>query len=193
MRQSNVSVRRDSRSFWLSEFSFLFIVPSTSPFYGYHQNEHRFLKIYFYNPLFIRRAANLLQNGAILNKIHQPHESHLPYLLQFFIDFNLYGMSFLHVPAEVVRYRRRPSRRNTQSNGKFINDHSLHNSVSYWQSAFSCFICVRNVQKVKDWTAKCIPLSAHRCQNVKLIFPLLTFWIAWKYSTNQVDVTPIPA
>ena len=67
--------------------------------------------------MFIRRAANLLQNGAILNKIHQPHESHLPYLLQFFIDFNLYGMSFLHVPADVVRYRRRPQP-NELSNGK---------------------------------------------------------------------------
>lgn len=87
------------------------------PFYGYHPNEHRFLKIYFYNPMFIRRAANLLQNGAILNKIHQPHESHLPYLLQFLIDFNLYGMSFLHVPADVVRYRRRPQR---NEQGKFF-------------------------------------------------------------------------
>lgn len=76
------------------------------------------MKIYFYNPMFIRRAANLLQNGAILNKIHQPHESHLPYLLQFFIDFNLYGMSFLHVPADVVRYRRRPQRNEENSNGK---------------------------------------------------------------------------
>lgn len=64
----------------------------------------------------IRRAANLLQNGAILNKIHQPHESHLPYLLQFLIDFNLHGMSFLHVPAEVVRYRRLP--RQHEESGK---------------------------------------------------------------------------
>lgn len=94
----------------------LILLSSTRPFYGYHPNEHRFLKIYFYNPMFIRRAANLLQNGAILNKIHQPHESHLPYLLQFFIDFNLYGMSFLHVPADVVRYRRRPQR-SEQSDG----------------------------------------------------------------------------
>ncbi|XP_037034601.1 DNA polymerase zeta catalytic subunit isoform X2 [Bradysia coprophila] len=95
------------------------------PFYGYHPNEHRFLKIYFYNPMFIRRAANLLQNGAILNKIHQPHESHLPYLLQFFIDFNLYGMSFLHVPAEVVRYRRRPQR-NEQSDESEKFDSQMH-------------------------------------------------------------------
>ena len=31
---------------------------------------------------FISRVVDLLQNGAILNKIFQPYESHIPYLLQ---------------------------------------------------------------------------------------------------------------
>ncbi|KAL7738667.1 hypothetical protein ACLKA6_006953 [Drosophila palustris] len=76
------------------------------PFYGYHRVEHQFLKIYMFNPRFVRRAANLLQSGAILNKNFNPHESHVPYILQFMIDFNLYGMSYLHVPLEVVKFRR---------------------------------------------------------------------------------------
>lgn len=75
------------------------------PFYGYHKSVHKFYKIFFYNPAFIRRAANLLQNGAILGQIFQPHESHVPYILQFMIDYNLYGMSFLYVPNKTVRYR----------------------------------------------------------------------------------------
>lgn len=137
------------------------------PFYGYHQNEHRFLKIYFYNPMFIRRAANLLQNGAILNKIHQPHESHLPYLLQFFIDFNLYGMSFLHVPADVVRYRRRPQRNEENSNGK-LQCHGVFASKKL-EKYFPFF------QRTPNWIAKCIPLNAHLCRNVKLIYQPLTF------------------
>lgn len=66
------------------------------------------MKIFLYNPAFIRRAANLLQNGAILGQIFQPHESHVPYILQFMIDYNLYGMSFLYVPNKVVRYRQQP-------------------------------------------------------------------------------------
>lgn len=77
------------------------------PFYGYHQGEHKFLKIFLYNPAFIKRAANLLQNGAILGRIFQPHESHVPFMLQFMIDYNLYGMSFLHVPYKLVRYRQK--------------------------------------------------------------------------------------
>lgn len=84
-----------------SNFSLTLV--NSRPFYGYHQTEHKFLKIYLYNPAFIRRVANLLQNGAILGKIYQPHESHVPYILQFMIDYNLYGMSMLHVPATLVR------------------------------------------------------------------------------------------
>lgn len=80
------------------------------PFYGYHKTEHTFFKIFLYNPAFIRRAANLLQNGAILGRIYQPHESHVPFILQFMIDYNLYGMSSLHVPNKLVRYRQHTHR-----------------------------------------------------------------------------------
>lgn len=91
--RSNLSVNK----FWV------FFV--CSPFYGYHRQEHQYLKIFLYNPAMVRRTANLLQNGAILNRVYQPHESHLPYILQFMIDYNLYGMSFLCVPSTVIRYR----------------------------------------------------------------------------------------
>ncbi|XP_073844954.1 DNA polymerase zeta catalytic subunit [Musca autumnalis] len=76
------------------------------PFYGYHRSEHQYLKIHMFNPRFVRRAANLLQNGAIMNKNFHPHEAHVPYILQFMIDYNLYGMSMIHVPLEIVKFRR---------------------------------------------------------------------------------------
>jgi hypothetical protein len=82
-----------------------FIPKLCSPIYGYHIHDHQYLKVFFYNPGIVRRAANLLQNGAIMGKVYQPHESHVPYILQFFIDFNLYGMSFLNVPKESIVYR----------------------------------------------------------------------------------------
>ncbi|EDW74045.1 uncharacterized protein Dwil_GK21718 [Drosophila willistoni] len=77
------------------------------PFYGYHRREHQYLKIFMFNPRFVRRAANLLQSGAILGKNFCPHESHVPYILQFMIDYNLYGMSYVHIPLEVVKFRRK--------------------------------------------------------------------------------------
>uniref|UniRef100_A0A1B0DQ16 DNA polymerase n=1 Tax=Phlebotomus papatasi TaxID=29031 RepID=A0A1B0DQ16_PHLPP len=75
------------------------------PFYGYHARDHLFLKVYFYSPAIVKKAASLLQNGAICGRVFQAHESHVPYILQFFIDYNLYGMSFLHAKNESVRFR----------------------------------------------------------------------------------------
>ncbi|XP_076378060.1 DNA polymerase zeta catalytic subunit isoform X1 [Megalopta genalis] len=78
-------------------------ITSGIPFYGYHEKEHLFFKIYFYNPSMIKRAADLLQNGAILNQNLQPHEAHIPFILQFMIDYNLYGMSLINLKD--VKYR----------------------------------------------------------------------------------------
>ena len=70
------------------------------------------MKIYLYNPGFIKRAASLFQNGVILGKKFQSYESHVPYILQFFIDYNLYGMSFLHVPNQYTKQRRKSNSSN---------------------------------------------------------------------------------
>lgn len=72
--------------------------------YGYHKRQHQFLKIHFYNPLILKKACTLLQNGTVLNKIYQPHEAHIPYILQFMIDYNLHGMSFINVAELKYRY-----------------------------------------------------------------------------------------
>ncbi|KAK9875165.1 hypothetical protein WA026_005957 [Henosepilachna vigintioctopunctata] len=74
------------------------------PFYGYHSKKHQFFKVYLYNPMFIKRANNLLFNEAILGKLYQPHETHLNFTLQFMIDYNLHGMS--NIILSEVKYRR---------------------------------------------------------------------------------------
>ncbi|KAH6762547.1 recovery protein 3 [Perilla frutescens var. hirtella] len=73
-------------------------------FYGYHSSDELFVKIYFFYPQDVSRAANLLLAGAVLDKILQPYESHIPYLLQFLIDYNLYGMGHLHVSKMKFRH-----------------------------------------------------------------------------------------
>ncbi|XP_040381696.1 DNA polymerase zeta catalytic subunit isoform X2 [Oryza brachyantha] len=65
--------------------------------YGYHTSEELFVKIYLYYPREISRAAAHLLDGAVLNRVFQPYESHIPYLLHFLIDYNLYGMGYVHV------------------------------------------------------------------------------------------------
>lgn len=76
------------------------------PFYGYHPRAHTFLKIFFYNPLLVKRAGDLLQNGAVMGLKIQPHESHVPYTLQFMMDYNLQGMNFIHLAH--VKFRTEP-------------------------------------------------------------------------------------
>ncbi|XP_052808091.1 uncharacterized protein LOC128236972 isoform X1 [Mya arenaria] len=75
--------------------------------YGYHDEEQQFLKIYLYNPGMVKKAADLLLGGAVLNKPFQPHEAHIPYTLQLFIDYNLYGMNLINVAA--IKFRRNAS------------------------------------------------------------------------------------
>ncbi|XP_025828919.1 DNA polymerase zeta catalytic subunit isoform X1 [Agrilus planipennis] len=79
------------------------VLVSGRPMYGYHAREHQFLKIFFYNPLLVKRASMLLQNGSVMSKIFQPHEAHLPFVLQFMIDYNLHGMSFVYVSKVFYR------------------------------------------------------------------------------------------
>lgn len=40
-----------------------------------------------------------------MNRSYQPHEGHIPFLLQLFIDYNLYGMNLLNLAA--VKFRRK--------------------------------------------------------------------------------------
>lgn len=56
------------------------------------------------------RVCELLQGGAVMNKSYQPHEAHVPYLLQLFIDYNLYGMNLVNLGAVKFRKSRRKGR-----------------------------------------------------------------------------------
>ncbi|XP_053604169.1 DNA polymerase zeta catalytic subunit [Plodia interpunctella] len=73
------------------------------PFYGFHDKDHLYLKVFLYNPGLIKQAVELCSNGAILGQPFQPHESHLNFTLQFFIDFNLFGMSNIDLQSVTFR------------------------------------------------------------------------------------------
>lgn len=51
-----------------------------------------------------------------MNKSYQPHEGHIPFLLQLFIDYNLYGMNLLNLAA--VKFRRGPRKGETTREGR---------------------------------------------------------------------------
>ncbi|KAM0040492.1 putative DNA-directed DNA polymerase [Helianthus debilis subsp. tardiflorus] len=76
-------------------------------FYGYDASEQLFAKLYLYqryHPQDVSRASKLLLGGSVLEKSLQPHESHIPFLLQFLVDYNLHGMGHLHVSKMKFRH-----------------------------------------------------------------------------------------
>ncbi|KAM8726444.1 DNA polymerase zeta catalytic subunit isoform 4-T4 [Acanthopagrus schlegelii] len=100
-RALNVAMGNPASS---AQHVFKVVLVSGMPFYGYHAEEKLFMKIYLYNPQMVKRVCELLQSGAVMNKIYQPHEAHIPFLLQLFIDYNLYGMNLLNLAT--VKFRR---------------------------------------------------------------------------------------
>ncbi|ERS98303.1 hypothetical protein HMPREF1624_05087 [Sporothrix schenckii ATCC 58251] len=76
------------------------------PFYGFHVGFRPYLKIYLYDPSQMTRVAEMLRKGRI-GGIPQlmPQESHIPFLLQFMTDYNLYGCDLLEATASEVSYR----------------------------------------------------------------------------------------
>ncbi|CAH8862649.1 unnamed protein product [Trichobilharzia szidati] len=64
--------------------------------YGYHDTERPFIKLYLVDPAIVTVCSEILQSGAVLNRVFQTYETHIPYLLQFCVDYNLYGMNLLY-------------------------------------------------------------------------------------------------
>ncbi|CAN0270038.1 unnamed protein product, partial [Ectocarpus sp. 8 AP-2014] len=54
-------------------------------------------KVYVNNPALTGKVASVLQAGHVLSTRFQPFESHVPFLLQVFIDYNISGMSYVHL------------------------------------------------------------------------------------------------
>lgn len=73
------------------------------PFYGYHLGPSYFLKISFVDPGHSYRIATILQSGKLLGRVFQPFEIHIRYLLQFMLDYNLYGCDFIDLEAAAFR------------------------------------------------------------------------------------------
>jgi len=73
------------------------------PFFGYSVGYKIFLKVYMLNPVHMTRFADLLHSGAIMNRVFQPYESHLQYLLQWMCDYNLYGCDYIDCAKVLFR------------------------------------------------------------------------------------------
>ncbi|XP_018599271.1 DNA polymerase zeta catalytic subunit isoform X1 [Scleropages formosus] len=162
-RALNISMGNPSSNL---QHVFKVILVSGMPFYGYHAKEKQFMKIYLYNPQMVKRVCELLQGGAVMNKSYQPHEAHIPYLLQMFIDYNLYGMNLVNLGAvkfrrsrqkeeasTPIQEKRAPSRRSSETHWRSpcaikLSDSILGGTFVRWEEdAIPCSLVLEEVEK----------------------------------------------
>lgn len=99
------------------------------PFYGYHPKCHSFFKIYMYNPLMVQRASDMLLNGVVMDMKLQPHESHVPYSLQFMMDYEVQGMNLVRLASAKFR-RKSPAADDDESQSPVADARSAESELT---------------------------------------------------------------
>jgi DNA polymerase elongation subunit (family B) len=72
-------------------------------FYGFHSGASLFLKVYLFDPDMLGLVSHLLRRGSVLSRPFKVFEAHIPYLLQVFVDYNLFGMGLAHFASAMFR------------------------------------------------------------------------------------------
>jgi DNA polymerase elongation subunit (family B) len=86
-----------------AQYIHMISVVQAKPFYGYSPDHELYFKIFLYNPLLVTRVTTLLRNKTVMGVAFRIFESHIPYNLQFFIDYKIYGMGYINFSQ--VKYR----------------------------------------------------------------------------------------
>lgn len=111
---------QNKQEYQQKQYIFQILVVKGIPFYGFHLKEKIFLKIFIYNPQHLSRMIMLLHSGAIMNTKFEVYESHISFILQVMIDYNLYGMDFIHLSS--VKFRLPlPKQQNYQWNSNNVS------------------------------------------------------------------------
>ncbi len=97
---SSSSSRWARKRIFVQKLSIVFAIP----FYGYHAHAAPFVRIDLLEPAHVSTLAELLASGAVLGRPFQRCEAHIPYILQFMSDYNLFGMNWLDL--HTVTFRR---------------------------------------------------------------------------------------
>ncbi|KAI8815500.1 hypothetical protein BJ742DRAFT_18910 [Cladochytrium replicatum] len=158
------------------------------PFYGFHADYQLFLKIYFLSPYIVSKAVGLLESGAIMGRVYQTYESHVPFLLQFLIDYNLYGMDFIHMKDLRFRLDEEKTANNIHQSqcvdGVTLSDsylwpaHCKISRQSYSEleiDAQSCDILNQTTVRQRE-TDALIDLTSSKVHTSKLVPSLAAIW-----------------
>ena len=108
----------------------------------YNNIQNNYVNDYWYKQrvylwLLSLRVVNLLQNGAVMNKVFQPHEAHIPYLLQ--VNRPLHH----HLAWAVLWEFLTTFHLNCLScqNGHIYIHQEFGKILSFWHLVFCVFVC----------------------------------------------------
>ena len=134
-----------------------FIVPVKAiPFYGFHVGYRYYLKIYCLDPKYMTRMATLLRSGEIMKKRWIVYESHIPFLLQFMLDANIYGCGWVDVSK--VKFREPvPDDPEPGASGESSESSAESRGLAGGQGGFQSK--VGHAKKPKFFTRSAIPSS----------------------------------
>lgn len=77
-----------------AEFVWRVVSCKAFPFYGFQPGWREFAKIELRNPNYVYKCADMLREGIVTGEPVQTYESHIPFLLSFLADHNLYGCDY---------------------------------------------------------------------------------------------------
>lgn len=163
-------------------------------FYGFHSTYSLFLKISVINPHNVNKIVELFQNGVILNQRFNVFEHHIPYLFQFLLDYNLYGMDFIEFDRYVSkRIKEVPRKYPIDANVQLFNCENImadsRKPISYCEMEIDIMnIWITNKDKMKE--RKFQPLKNELCE--ELLIPSLNhLWKDEEYRRQMHDLPPL--
>lgn len=75
-------------------------------FYGFRETNQQFLRFQFLNPRSVKQAFKLIKQGKLFDRKCNIYEAHITYIMQFFVNFKLAGMNFVHLDNYLERKSR---------------------------------------------------------------------------------------
>lgn len=174
-----------------------FVVPVKGvPFYGFHVGYRYFLKIYTLDPKFTTRLVTLLRSGEIMKKRFIVYEAHIPFHLQFMLDFNLYGCGWVDISKAKFRepVPEDPEKSASDEISEDASSFDFPKGAQYGQSDESAH---KRIKKPKRYTRSSIPASMlyarptdspSRVAHSELEFDIHVSWILNRHLVKERNI-----
>ena len=126
------------------------------PFYGYHEEKKPFVKVTIYDPNLVPHFGRQLLKGMVLATTLQPYEAHISYIMNFLIEHELSGMSFV----KFTKFTKREYPQNRANISSFL--------MQQYSQTWSLTCNAKNSKYSHSWSVG-VEIDVH-CNNITAPF-----------------------